>query len=84
MQILEHDGHEHMNPLEQPRSTIFKIMLYLSVISSDHSVDASSSNKDGSVLEARKFHHCGSLFVVPVSAEEDPFEYAGLPPLDAV
>ena len=59
-------------------------VLYLSVISSDHSVDAPSSDKVGSVLEARKFHHCGSLFVAPVSADEDSLESAGLPPFDAV
>ena len=61
---------------------------YLSVISSDHSIVASLSKSGGiSVLEARKFHHCGSSFwfVDPTSDwDDDSLESEGLPPLEAV
>jgi len=59
-------------------------------LSSDHSVVASPSNGGGiSVLEARKFHHCGSPPLVPLvpgssGDDDDSLESSGLPPLDAV
>ena len=86
-EITQCRDHSLADPCILNSPGIEKPKLYLSVISSDHSVVASSPSGSGglSVLEARKFHHCGSSFVVPTSGgDDDPLESAGLSLLDAV